>query len=107
MRRRLVVFVGGPRFTMSLNAGPAEQSLFRLGPREPFFPAYRVSSVYVGRVNITHATNINSVNVTNIRYGESTGAGAVCGLCRTGFVNARPVREFGRSECLSARSLAS
>ena len=37
-----------------------------LGPREPYFPPYRVSNTYVRRVNITNVVNVNTaVNIYN------------------------------------------
>jgi len=102
----LVVFVGGPRFTMSLNAGPGGTvAWFPLGLasrsfRLPGFQRLRRS------VNITHATISISVNVTNIRYANQQ-APAPLRLCRQGFVNARPVREFGPQASACRPDLAS
>ena len=95
----LVVFVGGPRFTLSLAlGGNGAIGWFPLGPREPFYPAYRVSNTYVRQVNITHVTNINinNGNVPNGRYANQRVPGAVMAMPQQGFVNARRVHEFGQ-----------
>ena len=99
----LVAFVGGPRFGLSLSiGGGGAVAWFPLGPREPFYPAYRVSNNYVRQVNITHVTNINVTNVninnntTNIRYVNQQVPGAVIAMPRQGFTSARPVRESGQ-----------
>jgi hypothetical protein len=95
----LVAFVGGPRFGMSLSiGGGGAVAWFPLGPREPFYPAYRVSNTYIRQVNITHVTNVNvtNVNVTNVRYVNQQVPGAVFAMPERGFVTARPVREFGQ-----------
>jgi hypothetical protein len=92
----LVAFVGGPRFSMSLSVGGGGAvAWFPLGPREPFYPAYRVSNNYVRQVNITHVTNINVTNV-NVRYVNQQVPGAVVAMPQQGFTSARPVREFGQ-----------
>jgi len=95
----LVAFVGGPRFSLSLNIGPGGAvAWFPLGPREPFYPAYRVSNTYIRQVNITHVRNVevNNFNVTNIRYVNQQVPGAVVAMPQQGFATSRPVREFGQ-----------
>jgi hypothetical protein len=101
----LVAFVGGPNFNLSLRVGGGGGGVgggvvawFPLGPREPFYPAHRVSNTYIRQVNITHVTNINvtNVNVTDVRYVNRQVPGAVVAMPRQGFVSARPVREFGQ-----------
>jgi hypothetical protein len=84
----LVAFVGGT----------GAVAWFPLGPREPYYPGYRVSNTYIRQVNITHVTNINvtDVNVTNMRYVNQQVPGAVVAMPERGFVTARPVREFGQ-----------
>ena len=63
----LVVFVGGPRFGMSVSFGGGGGGVawFPLGPREVYVPPYRTSERYVQRVNVTNTT-VNVVNVTNV-----------------------------------------
>jgi len=103
----LVAFVGGPRFTLTLGIGAGGAiGWFPLGPREPFYPAYRVSNTYVRQVNITHVTNINvtNVNYSNIRYANRQVPGAIVAMPRQAFVSARPVREFGQQR-IDARQL--
>lgn len=60
----LVAFVGGP------SAGV--QVWFPLGPRDPFFPWYHHSDVYLRQVNVTNVrVNVNIVNVVNVRNVEN------------------------------------
>ncbi len=96
----LVVFVGGPRFGVSLSiGGGGGVGWFPLGPREVYVPPYRTSVRYVQNVNITNTT-VNVVNVTNIynnrdvsrvTYMHRENAGAVTVVSRDTFVNARAV----------------
>ena len=97
----LVVFVGGPRFGMSLSFGGGGGGVawFPLGPREVYVPPYRTSDRYVQRVNVTNTT-VNVVNVTNVynnvgggrvRYMHQNNAEAVSAVSHDTFVNARPV----------------
>ena len=96
----LVVFVGGPRFGISLSiGGGGGVGWFPLGPREVYVPPYRTSVRYVQNVNITNTT-VNVVNVTNIynnrdnsrvTYMHRENAGAVTVVSRDTFVNARAV----------------
>ena len=98
----LVVFVGGPRFSVSVsvgNRGPGYVGWFPLGPREVYVPTYRTSPEYVNRVNISNTTvnNItitnvyNNTNNTNIRYSNKNVRGAVTAVSQTTFVSAHHV----------------
>ena len=96
----LVVFVGGPRFNVSLSfGGGGGVAWFPLGPREVYVPPYRTSERYVQRVNVTNTT-VNVVNVTNIynnvnvnkvTYINQNNVRAVTAVSHDTFVNARPV----------------
>jgi hypothetical protein len=97
----LVVFVGGPRFGMSVafGGGGGGVAWFPLGPREVYVPPYRTSEVYVQRVNVTNTT-VNVVNVTNVyhnttvnnvTYMHQNNVAAVTAVSHDTFVNARPV----------------
>ncbi|HEY4355703.1 MAG TPA: DUF6600 domain-containing protein [Acidobacteriaceae bacterium] len=59
----LVVFVGG---------GSGVTAWFPLGPREPFVPWYRTSTLYVNRVNVTNIYNRNAVEVRNVYNQRNT-----------------------------------
>jgi len=74
----LVAFVGGVGF----GAGVA---WFPLGPREVYRPSYRVSNVYMRRMNG------NDLNATNVRYVNRGAPGAITMVPRDVFVQARPV----------------
>jgi hypothetical protein len=97
----LVVFVGGPRFGLSLSFGGGGGGVawFPLGPREVYVPPYRSSDRYVQRVNVTNTTvnvvNItnvyNNVNVNNVTYVHQHNSEAVTAVSHDTFVNARPV----------------
>jgi hypothetical protein len=97
----LVVFVGGPRFGMSVSFGGGGGGVawFPLGPREVYVPPYRTSERYVQNVNVTNTT-VNVVNVTNVynnvnvnkvTYINQTNVNAVTAVSHDTFVNARPV----------------
>jgi hypothetical protein len=97
----LVVFVGGPRFSvsMSFGGGGGGVAWFPLGPREVYVPPYRTSERYVQKVNVTNTTvnvvnvtNVyNNVNVNNVTYVNQRNVGAVTAVSHDTFVNARPV----------------
>ena len=98
----LVVFVGGPRFSVSVSVGsrgPGYVGWFPLGPREVYVPTYRTSPGYVNRVNVSNTTvnNITITNVynntenTNIRYSNKNVRGAVTAVSQTTFVSAHHV----------------
>jgi Family of unknown function (DUF6600) len=95
----LVVFIGGPRFSMSLSFGGGGMAWFPLGPREVYVPPYRTSVRYVQNVNVTNTTvnvvnvtNVyNNVNVTQVRYMHQNNVGAVTAVSHDTFVNARSV----------------
>jgi hypothetical protein len=97
----LVVFVGGPRFGMSVSFGGGGGGVgwFPLGPREVYVPPYRTSERYVQKVNVTNTTvnvvnvtNVyNNVNVNNVTYMHQKNAQAVTVVSHDTFVNARPV----------------
>jgi hypothetical protein len=48
----LVAWVGGPSFSVSVNIGGPAVGWVPLAPREHYVPAYRVSPVYIDRVNV-------------------------------------------------------
>ena len=57
----LVAFVGGGGFSV----GVGVQCWFPLGPRDPFFPWYHHSDVYLRQVNVTNVTVRNVTYVNN------------------------------------------
>jgi hypothetical protein len=83
----LVAFVGGAGFAVGVGGGMAAVAWFPLGPREVFVPAYRVSPVYVNRVNVT-TVNITNVTVINRTYVNRT---YVTAVDQRTFVGAQPV----------------
>jgi hypothetical protein len=112
----LVGWVGGGRggsgFSLSFSFGNAAAvGWFPLGPREPYFPAYNVSSGYFGRVNNTN-TVINNVTINNyyndsrnpnnpafnnIRYANRNVQNAVTAVPQDRFANGHRVRESARA----------
>jgi DNA segregation ATPase FtsK/SpoIIIE-like protein len=101
----LVVFVGGPRFNMSLSVGGGGGvAWFPLGPREVYVPPYRTSERYVQNVNVTNTTvnvvnvtnvynnvNVNNTTVNKVTYMHQNNVAAVTAVSHDTFVNARPV----------------
>src|SRR5215472_10299051 len=105
----LVVFVGGPRFNLSVSIGGGGGGVawFPLGPREVYVPPYHVSERYVQKVNITNTTvnvtnvtnvyntynntTVNNVTVNKITYMHQNNIQAVTAVSHETFVNARPV----------------
>ena len=95
----LVAWVGGSNWGVGIGAGPAV-GWFALGWREPYYPAYRVSTRYVTNVNVTNTrivnvttvvNNYNTHNVTNVTYVNRTVPGAVIAMRRDDMVHAQPV----------------
>jgi hypothetical protein len=111
----LVGWIGGGRggsgFSLSFSFGSAAAvAWFPLGPGEPYFPAYNVSSGYFGRVNNTN-TVINNTTINNyysnsrnpddaafnnIRYANRNMPNAVTAVPQDKFANGRRVAESAR-----------
>jgi hypothetical protein len=103
---------GGSGFSLSFSSGNAAAvGWFPLGPREPYFPAYNVSSGYFGRVNNTN-TVINSANINNyyndsrnpngpafnnIQYANRNVPNAVTAVPQDRFANGHRVTESARA----------
>jgi hypothetical protein len=111
----LVGWVGGGRggsgFSLSFAFGNAAAvGWFPLGPREPYFPAYRVSGGYFGRLNGTNTVidartinnyyndsrNSNDAAMNNIRYANRNVQNAVTAVPQDRFANGRRVAENAR-----------
>ncbi|MCX6633548.1 MAG: FecR domain-containing protein, partial [Acidobacteria bacterium] len=120
----LVGWIGGGRggsgFSLSFAFGNAAAvGWFPLGPREPYFPAYNVSSGYFGRVNNTNTVintttinnyyndsrNPNNTAFANIRYANQSVPNAVMAVPQDRFANGRRVAESSRA--VSAAQLGS
>ncbi|MGD0500619.1 MAG: DUF6600 domain-containing protein [Bryobacteraceae bacterium] len=103
---------GGSGFSLSFSMGNAPAvGWFPLGPREPYFPAYNVSSGYFGRVNNTN-TVINSTTINtyysnsrnpngrafdNVQYANRNVQNAVTAVPQERFANGHRVAESSRS----------
>lgn len=99
------VGAGSNRYSLGSTAGHAPVGWFALAPGEVFVPSYKVSGVYVNRVNTTNTpvteTRVKSVystTITNRNSGENNFTyanrgveGAVTAVSYDTFVNARPV----------------
>jgi len=58
----LVGWIGQPGWSISVSVGAVSAvGWFPLAPREVFVPAYRCSTVYVSKINVTHVTNVVNV----------------------------------------------
>jgi hypothetical protein len=115
----LVAFIGGG-VTISVG-GPV--GWFPLGPRDVYFPGYRVSRGYFTRVNVSNTivntTIINnyyggysrgSINYADVKFRNRAVAGAVIAVPGAAFVGARPVHgaaiNVGRDTFANARVTA-
>jgi hypothetical protein len=89
----LVAFVGGGGWGVSVGLGGPAVGWFPLGPREPFYPAYRTDVGYRERVNVynyTNVTQVTNVNVTNITYVNRGVVNAVTVVPSRSFANGDP-----------------
>ena len=98
----LVVFIGGPRFSLAVSiggGGGGNVGWFPLGPREVYVPGYPTSRTYVDRVNVSNTT-VNNITITNvynntsnsnIQYSNRNVRGGVTAVSQSTFVNAQPV----------------
>jgi len=98
----LVAFVGGG-VSIGISTGPV--GWFPLGPRDVYFPSYRVSERYFTRLNVSNTRVINNVTINNyygnysrgnvdferINYSNRNVNGAVVAVSHETFVGARPV----------------
>jgi hypothetical protein len=101
----LVAWVGGPHFAVGVAVGGASNvGWFPLGPREVYYPSYRVSRAYVTNVNVynTRVINRTVVNnyyttvvvnkqVNNVTYVNQRVNGAVTATSTNTFVSGRSV----------------
>ena len=111
----LVGWIGGGRggsgFSLSFSFGSAAAiGWFPLGPREPYFPAYNVSSGYFGRVNSTNTVinntvinnyysdsrNPNNPALANIRYANQSVPNAVMAVPQDRFASGQRVATSAR-----------
>ncbi len=85
----MVAFVGGPGLGVGVSVG-----WFPLGPREVFVPAYRVSTVYMTRVNVTN-TVVTEVAIRNggvgVVYANRAVPGAIVAVRGDAFVGGRHI----------------
>ncbi len=80
----MVAFVGGPGFGVSVG-------WFPLGPREVWVPSYRVSAVYMTRVNVTN-TVVTEVAIRNAGVGAAyANRGAVVAVRGEAFAGGRHI----------------
>jgi hypothetical protein len=121
----LVGWIGGGRggsgFSLSFSFGNAAAvGWFPLGPREPYFPSYNVSSGYFGRVNNTNTVintttinnyyrdsqNSNNTTFNNIRYANQNVQNAVTAVPQDRFANGHRVAETARAVPVEAMRTA-
>jgi hypothetical protein len=89
----LVVWVGGAPFGSGV-------AWFPLGPREVYVPAYRASTRYLSRLNVT-TVSVTRIKIANINY---VNRAHVTVVSREAFVGARPVRQFMVSVVLAPKA---
>ena len=92
----LVVFVGGPRWNVSVAFGrEGGVAWFPLAPEEVYYPTYATDLGYRRRINVTNVTNITNItnvtNVTNVTYLNRGVADAVTAVPQGAFSNGQPV----------------
>jgi hypothetical protein len=98
---------GGSGFSLAFSSGTAPAvGWFPLGPREPYYPSYRVSQRYFTRVNTTN-TVINNVTINNyykarndrnsrIVYVNQRVQNGVIAVPQSAFTSGRRVSQFAR-----------
>jgi hypothetical protein len=111
----LVGWVGGgggrSGFSLSFSIGSAPAvGWFPLGPREPYFPSYRVSQGYFTRVNNSntvinnvtinnyydYSRNSNNREITNIQYANRNVRNGVTAVPQSSFASGRQVAREAR-----------
>lgn len=119
---------GGSGFSLSFSIGTAPAvGWFPLGPREPYFPSYRVSQGYFARLNTTNTVmNTTTINnyysysrdnrpITNIQYANRSVRNGVTAVPQNTFANGRrvtrdarpiPVAQINSAQIVSAPAIA-
>ena len=100
----LVAFVGGGGFGVSVSVGGGPIGWFPLGPRDVYFPSYRVGRDYFRSVNISNTvvnnTVINNyygqyssgnVNYASMNFANRSAPRAITAVPATAFASGRPV----------------
>jgi hypothetical protein len=65
-----------------------------LGPREPFRPWYHASDNYIRQVNVTHVTNITTIN--NVTIDKYVNRAAATSVPAAAMVGSRPIQAAAR-----------
>jgi hypothetical protein len=93
----LVTFIGiGAGVAVGAALASGSIGWVPLGPREPFRPWYHTSPAYVREVNITHVTNITTINNTNITINNYVNRGAATSISAAAMTSSRPVQAIAR-----------
>jgi hypothetical protein len=105
----LVTFFGvGAVVGIGVGAGLAGGRIgwFPLGPREVYRPWYHASDRYVRQVNVTHVTNVTSINTANrnVTVNNFANRGAATVVPTSALTESRPVR--GAVQRVDAAQLA-
>jgi hypothetical protein len=72
----MVAWVGGPHLSVSVSVGQPV-GWVPLAPREAYYPAYRVSPVYIKQVNVTHVTVVQPAPSRPVMYANTRVNGGV------------------------------
>ena len=89
----LVAFIGigaGVAIGAALTAGSV--GWVPLGPHEVFHPWYRASDAYVRQVNISHVTNMQTINNTNVTVNNFINRGAATQVPAAALTGSRPIQ---------------
>jgi hypothetical protein len=93
----LVAFVGigaGVALGAALAAGSI--GWVPLGPHEVYHPWYHASDAYVRQVNISHVTNIQTINTTNLTVNDFVNRGAATQVPAAAMTGSRPIQAEAR-----------
>jgi hypothetical protein len=89
----LVAFIGigaGVAIGAALAAGSV--GWVPLGPHEVYHPWYHASDAYVRQINISHVTNVQTINTTNVTVNNFVNRGAATQVPAAAMTGSRPVQ---------------
>jgi hypothetical protein len=102
----LVAFIGiGAGVAIGAARAAGSIGWVPLGPHEAFHPWYRASDAYVRQVNISHVTNVQTINNTNVTVNNFINRSAATQVPATAMTGSRPVH--GIAQPVTAQQFAS
>ncbi len=94
----LVAFAGfaaGVAVGLAVGGGPSV-GWVPLGPREAYYPPYRVSNNYVRNVNVTNVSNVTTINNNNTTINNYANARAATVVPASAMANSQPIATVAR-----------